>query len=162
MSKTTLKVTCWSDGGLPKSNPQNTAAVRELFAKYPDANFEVLYRKLPRRSGPQNRYYWGVVIPLVMDGMNELGNTFDKDSTHYFLKKRFNPKEVIGVGGEVLDTIPGTTTELNTEEFSEEYIAKIKQFAAEYLSIYVPDPGQQTSFFLATYDESLKATIISK
>jgi len=38
--------------------------------------------------------------------------------------------------------IPRKTSELATEEFME-YIEHVKQFAAETLDIYIPDPNEQ-------------------
>jgi len=84
---------------------------------------------------------------MVMEAMNELGNEFNAEETHEFLKMKFNPKTVVGVGGETEHVIPGTTTQMNSYEFSEVYIGKIKQWAAEYLNIYIPDPGQPTELF---------------
>lgn len=58
------------------------------------------------------------------------------DETHYFLKQKFNPVQVPNKDGLAIE-LPGTTTELNKIEFSE-YIERIAQWAAEYLSVVIP------------------------
>lgn len=103
--------------------------------------FEV-HRKV--RSSPQNRYYWGVCVPLIQEAINNLGHNFTKEETHEYLKKEFNSKEVDLHNGYFLQ-VPGSTTEMNTVDFMA-FIARIQQFAAEILDIKIPDPGQELEF----------------
>ncbi len=156
---TSIKCTTWTENGAIKMPASKRAEIDAFYRKYADRNIEVKFSLLPKRSTQSNRYYWGVVIPLVTEAMNELGNTFTHESCHEFCKKRFNPIDVVGIGGEVLDVVAGSTTELNNEQFHEEYIGKIKQFAAEYLGCVIPDAGQQSTIF-AEYSNELKAIII--
>ena len=96
--------------------------------------------KRQKRSNPQNAYYWGVVIPAVTNGINYLGNSFEEDETHEFLKARFNSKEIEIIPDHFID-VPQSTTKMDTFAFME-YIAKIQQFAAQMLNIYIPDPNE--------------------
>ena len=94
------------------------------------------------RSDVQNAYYWGVVIAMIVERLRELGHDVDRDLTHEFLKGRFLYTELTDpTSGEVMKT-PRKTSELATEEFME-YVEHIKQFAAETLDIYIPDPNEQ-------------------
>lgn len=93
------------------------------------------------RTSPQNRYYHGVIVPMVCEGLRELGNDVNNDETHDILKALFLSKDVELPGGEVLP-VPGSTRKLSTEEFNQ-LIEKIQRWAAEYLSITIPDPGEQ-------------------
>lgn len=93
-------------------------------------------RRGAKRSTPQCRYYFGVVVQSVMQGFRDIGYYMTKDETHYWLKQKFNPAQVPGNGGLVID-VAGTTTDLNKIEFSE-YIERIAQFAAEYLNVVIP------------------------
>lgn len=94
------------------------------------------------RSDVQNAYYWGVVVAMVSDRLRELGHDIDRDLTHEFLKGRFLYSELTDPkSGEVMK-IPRKTSELATAEFIE-YMEHIKQFAAETLDIYIPDPNEQ-------------------
>jgi hypothetical protein len=94
------------------------------------------------RSDVQNAYYWGVVVAMIAERLRELGHDVDRDLTHEFLKGRFLYSELADPNtGEVM-RIPRKTSELATEEFIE-YLEHIKQFAAETLDIYIPDPNEQ-------------------
>jgi len=92
---------------------------------------EVIIRK-PRtkRSDVQNSYYWGVVIELLS---KELG--YDKDELHEILKYKFLQSNAMGM------PYIKSTTKLSTGEF-EEYLSKIKRWAAEFLHIVIPDPNE--------------------
>lgn len=94
------------------------------------------------RSDVQNAYYWGVVVAMVSDRLKELGHEVDRDLTHEFLKGRFLYSELTDpTSGDVMK-IPRKTSELATEEFIA-YMEQVKQFAAETLDIYIPDPNEQ-------------------
>lgn len=94
------------------------------------------------RSDMQNAYYWGVVVAMISQRLRELGHDVDRDLTHEFLKGRFLYTEFTDTtSGEVMK-IPRKTSELATEEFME-YVEHVKQFAAETLDIYIPDPNEQ-------------------
>jgi hypothetical protein len=73
---------------------------------------------------------------MVQQGLRDIGYSLSHDETHFFLKQKFNPVQIPGNGGLVID-VPGTTTQLNKIEFSE-YIERIAQFAAEYLNVEIP------------------------
>lgn len=112
-------------------------ALEEWAKQNPGRNILVKFEKRgAKRSLPQNRYYHGIVVQSVMLGLREIGYHISHDETHFFLKQKFNPVQVPGNGGAVIE-LPGTTTQLNKIEFSE-YIERIAQWAAEYLSIEIP------------------------
>lgn len=94
-----------------------------------------------KRSSPQNAYYWGVVVEMIKDRFNQLGNDFDADETHDFLKNRFNAKEIEAVQDHFIE-IPMSTARLDTKDFMD-YLAKIQQFASQFLGIYIPEPNEQ-------------------
>jgi hypothetical protein len=71
-----------------------------------------------------------------MLGLREIGYSLSHDETHFFLKAKFNPVNVPNKHGEAIE-LPGTTTQLNKVDFGE-YIERIAQWAAEYLSIEIP------------------------
>ena len=85
------------------------------------------------RTNPQNKYYFGVVLALIS---SETGHT--PDECHEIFKAKFIPIKQLRVGGKIYH-IPGSTKELMTVEFNE-YIEKIRRFAAEKLSLSIPDP----------------------
>lgn len=128
---------------------------KEVAGAFDGKQIEVTFkRKRKRRSNQQNAYYWGVMIPAIVEAMIDLGNdalqtgnTEHIDAVHYFLKKKFltNGTEVFGVDSDCIQLV-GSTTLCTTTEFME-YIGKIQQWAAEFLNIYIPDPNEQLSVF---------------
>ena len=102
-----------------------------------------LEKKRNKRSNEQNRYYWGVVVPLVKQGLTELGYLVSIESTHDFIKSEFNYKEIVNKDTGEVKKLPNSTTQLTKSEFSE-MIERIKQWSAEWCNIYIPDAGEQT------------------
>lgn len=93
-----------------------------------------LQRKRATRSIQANAYYWGVVLHLISDCT---GDT--PDDLHDYFKRRFNPKP-LAIAQEGEDAVTGgSTRDMNTNQFYE-YIERIRQFAAEFLDINIPDP----------------------
>lgn len=102
-------------------------------------------RQSRKRSNQQNRYYWGAMLPIVRDGMKQLGVVVSIEQAHELLKFRFLKSEYVTTDGEVIETIK-STTELSPAEFNE-YIERVQQWSAEYLHIDIPDPNKQTTLF---------------
>ncbi len=99
-------------------------------------------RRKSKRSLSQNAYYWGVIIPLVKQGLNDVGYKVTTEATHEYLKGTFNIVELINENtGEVLKSI-GSTTEMSTSKMMD-YFASITQWAAEFLNIQIPEPNEQ-------------------
>ena len=105
------------------------------------------------RSSEQNRYYWGVVVRMVCEGFQALGNPVNPDNnedielTHEYLKRRFlQPIQVADVNGEVHE-LGYTTTNLTTSQMMD-YIAQVQQFAVEFLNVIIPDPGEQVQLWM--------------
>lgn len=97
-----------------------------------------------RRSNPQNRFYFGIVVDLVRRGLKDLGwepKTCSAEAVHEMLKREF-----LTVDEHVRDGVflkrTRSTTELDTAEFSQ-YLEHCKQFAAENLGVVIPDPNEQ-------------------
>ena len=127
------------DGSLIiKARPLFDEGLR-LMAREKDLEVTIEVKKARKyRSVFQNSYYWGVVITLVAGRLKELGHDVDKDLTHEFLKGRFLYTEM--TAGEETMRVPKKTSDLSTTEF-EEYVETVKQFAAEVLDLFIPDPN---------------------
>lgn len=127
---------------------KNRKIVSALFGGLKDGRYILEINDYNRRSSPQNRYYWGLVIPLIQKGIKDLGTDLTKEETHEFLKARFNIANTDIVNEQTGETIniPLSTTRLNKEQFGE-YIERIQRFGAEFLGIEIPDPGQQLSIY---------------
>ena len=66
--------------------------------KLPEGNYNLIIEKqYHRRSNPQNAYLWGVVYPIVKEGLinagfDEFKQDFDLETTHELCKLRFLKK----------------------------------------------------------------------
>lgn len=99
-------------------------------------------RKRRKRSLEQNAYYHGVVVPVVMAGLQDAGYKVSREATHEFLKSTFNKKELVNEQtGEILQTV-GSTSQMSTSEMMD-YFAEISQWAAEFLGVQIPEPNEQ-------------------
>ena len=79
----------------------------------------VITNKKPKRTEVQNRYYWGVYLPMISQ---ETGN--DMDDLHTLFKGMFLSKEIVTVLGKPVRRTK-STTELSTGEFGD-YIRQIE------------------------------------
>lgn len=141
------------NGKLHISGPRRKQMAADISKLKEGRLVEVEIRPLPRRSGQQNAYYHGVVVAMVMEALQALGHEVNAELTHEFLKGRFNAKMLCNADGELIGEIGETTTKMNKVEFGE-YLDKIKSWAAQYLSLNIPDPEQQTEFnFLTIHDK---------
>jgi len=85
------------------------------------------------RSNNQNAYYW-----FAIDLLTDTGYT--REEWHGFFKLHFLPKEM-KINGEVVGVTTGSTTNLDTKQFSE-YMELIRQFAQEKVDIYIPQANE--------------------
>ena len=93
------------------------------------------------RSQKANAYYWGVVLQRLSE---HTGYTVDE--LHDLCKAMFLPKKLALTdgNGEVVGefVLGGSTRTLKTNEFYE-YVERVRQWAAETLDCYTPDPGER-------------------
>jgi len=126
-------------------NGQLLMADREAFkneiAGKSDGEYIINLEK-PVRSNSDNRYYWGVIVKMVTDSLREHQKDLDPETTHEFLKQKFNPAIIILKDSE--QTVGKTTTKLKQDEFYN-YCERIKRWSSEYLEIYIPDKGEGVS-----------------
>lgn len=107
---------------------------------------EVIIRKSGRRSNQQNRYYWSAVVPIIRAELRNQGVSMTAEQTHDLLKYRFLKIEYCTADGVLIESI-GSTTKLSKEEFNN-YIEEVRQWAAEFLSVQIPEPNEQTTIEL--------------
>lgn len=98
-------------------------------------------KKEYRRSTQLNRYYWGVCVKMIRDFLIQSGYKVTTDDTHEWLKYKFLMADIPNIEtGEVMKVARSTSKLKNSEMM--DYIEEIKQFAAEELSLYIPDPNE--------------------
>lgn len=120
---------------------QNRKRLEEWSKQYPGKQVLIkIERRGSKRSNPQNRYYWGVVVQEVKLGFLNIGYEMTAEETHYFLKEKFNSISIENKDG-VNINVAGSTTQMTKTQFGE-YIERIARFAAEFLSIKIPQPDE--------------------
>lgn len=130
--------------------PTDVVYFHDELPKYEGKDVEVTIKKLNKRSNPQNRYYWGVVVYLIRERLNELGYvredlregelpaTLNREDVHLYLKENFNRKEIVNPEtGEVLGTTSASTSSLSTDEFAK-YIETIIVWCSTHLDLEIP------------------------
>lgn len=108
-----------------------------------DKEYSIIIRtKRKPRSNGQNRYYWGIVIPLVLRGLKEAGfDIHNKDDAHDIIKFKFLKVNIENESGEFIESFK-STKEMNTKEFKE-FIDALQIWASEYLNTYIPSPNEE-------------------
>lgn len=92
-------------------------------------------RERKDRSLNQNNYYWGVVVTMIGQAIGET----DIESVHEVLKREHN-YYIRTVSGRDI-RVPLSTADLNTADF-EAYMERVRRWASEYLSLYIPLPNE--------------------
>lgn len=95
-----------------------------------------------QRSNGQNRFYYGVVLPIVKSCLKNAGHVLSIKQTHDLIKLKFL-KETLFINestGEVVERIK-STTELSTSQFME-FLFEINQFTLEYFNTSIPEPNE--------------------
>ena len=83
------------------------------------------------RSDAQNRFWWGVCIDILSKHCG-----YTPEEMHDAIKYKFLPIEKNGLKS------CKSTTSLTTEEFNN-LIGRVQMWAAEELSLYIPDPNEE-------------------
>lgn len=133
-----------------------TRDVKALMHDLEGKQVEVCIR--PRRSYtsvPQHRYYRGVVVAMIGDhlrahGINgPHGGPITDEQVHQMLAQRFLRKTIIldPDTGECMDIVM-STADLPSSAMSE-YWDQARQWAAEALDLFIPDPDQAAGKRLA-------------
>jgi hypothetical protein len=114
----------------------NRDRLDEDIARYNGKTIEVTINEYkPKRSNQLNQYYWGVVVKIISDYTG-----YTKEETHELLKQTFLKKKIF-INNEWYDTTE-STTKMNNKEMLE-FIEQVKQWAAQTLYVYIPDPHEK-------------------
>ena len=93
------------------------------------------------RSTQENRYYWGLVIPLIKAGLKDAtSESYSAEQVADLMKTRFLMIDVYIGDSDVMTRIK-STTELSTIEM-ERYLQECRTFAQEYLGVTIPMPNE--------------------
>lgn len=123
----------------------NKALLDKELIGLPKGRYRIIvekYRK--KKSNPQLGYLYACIYPFVLKGLNDLGWEFTSlDQVDVECKKRFASQEILNRHtGEIME-IPALKRDMTTTEFAT-YVNAIRDWASEYLNVYIPEPGEQT------------------
>lgn len=123
----------------------NRDRFNEDLREFPDCDVQIIVKRKGKRSSPQNRYYWGIVVDEIRREFLRRGSRHTKEEIHEALKLKFNPQQEINPDtGELLLEVGQSTTEMNKDEMAE-YITRIIEWANTSLEIIIPEAGTQTA-----------------
>jgi hypothetical protein len=128
---------------------RNTNLIKDAIATFEGKQIVIKIEKAKKkRSTQQNRFYYGVIIPIVQNCLKEAGHLMTNESTHDLIKLKFL-KEALFVNeetGEVIERIK-STTELSTSQFMD-LLAEINNFTFEYFGVSLPSPNDDLTLNL--------------
>ena len=124
---------------------RNRNLIKKAIASFEGKNIEITIQRFrKKRSNNQNAYYWGVVLPIVQEGLiDATGEARDFNSIHYqiLLPMFSSNRDIVNkTTGEVIQE-KITSSEMTTTEFNE-YIQNIQKWGVEFLNIQIPDPNE--------------------
>lgn len=121
--------------------------VREKMSELKDGKYTVqIERFFGKRSSQQNRYFHGVVVPLVLEGLRNAGfdEVKDNEDAKTVIKNLFLKQQITN-GCETF-TLIKDTHKLNAKEMID-FIEEVKKWSASYLGVFIPEPNTQSKLF---------------
>lgn len=123
--------------------------VKKLLSKISDKDLSInisIYKK--NRSNRQNRYLWGVIVPIVKNFILETdGKVLSKDETYYYIHSEVlgNRPSIVNIMGKDVICMGGKRfSEMNTSEFNESVEMIIQYFSI--LDCEIPYPNEENFF----------------
>lgn len=131
-------ISSFKDGQL-----QNRTGLIKLFRSLKDGRYEIAVTHISKRSGQQNRYLHGVLIPEFRKALNGVGYNEVKtdEQAKLIMKSMFLTREVSNDKGEKVHFVQDTSA-LTKEEMSV-LIEEVISFSAEHMSYTIPYPGEK-------------------
>lgn len=96
------------------------------------------YRK--NKSLPQLGYYYACVLPMFLNAAIDAGwELTSREEADTWLKSMFAGKDLINKHTGQIIEVPGLKRNMTTVEMLT-FINQVRDYAAEYLGTYIPDP----------------------
>jgi hypothetical protein len=124
----------------------NDKRLKADISTLPDQEVILTIKKRGSKSLAQTGYLFGVVYQECRLGFLNLGYRMSIEEVHRFFKIKFLPVHIMDSQGTIIGEWEGTTTDMNKAEMTD-YIEQIRQYAAENLSVHIPDPVKNPKLF---------------
>jgi hypothetical protein len=132
-------ITQVNNGNFKRNRNEILKAIKQFEGKTIMFKLSILSK---RRSLEQNSYYWGVIIPITKNAINESwGEFWSTEKTHEFLKSKFLFYEKVNEETSEIIRVPKSTTENTTTE-QENYYSEIREFLKEWFNVDCPLPNE--------------------
>lgn len=121
----------------------NLKPIYDQLSSSADGMYQIVIKKVRNpRSLDQNGWLFGLIYPMLLDGLLDAGWEFtDIEQVHEFFKTQFTVDKVVNKHtGEIIE-FPSSTAKMDTVTFST-YCEKLRDYASEYLNIEIPDPDK--------------------
>lgn len=121
----------------------NLPLIKEILEAYEGHTIDVIFKKRTnKRSNRQNRYYWGVIVPIFQNCMKEeWGEIWSVSDVHEFLKTNCNFEEIINEDtGEVLRKTKSTTE--NSTADQEKFHERCRNLCKDFFYTEIPLPNE--------------------
>lgn len=126
---------------------RNRAKLKQAVQNFEGKEIEIIVkRKTNHRSNQQNAYYFGVVIPITIQAVeNEWGETWDIEKAHNLYKSLFLYEEKVNPETSEVIKVPTSSTE-NTTTKQEVFHTQCRDFLKEWFNVEVPLPNEEIVF----------------
>lgn len=135
--------------GIKKDNEPFRVVNRKLLdqelSSLPEGRYSLIIEKKRKpKSNPQLAWLYGQIYPHVLKGLIDAGweDITNIDQTDAYCKSLFANTEIVNRHTGEAMTVPALKRDMTTTEFST-YVEAIRQWAAEFLNVNIPDPGEQ-------------------
>ena len=109
--------------------------------------FEITIKEVKKApTDSMRKYYWKIVVSMVKERLKELGNNFDEEMTHEFLKDQtnfYNMESIVVKNKELFKKKYKSISFKGEVKETLEYFELIKQWCAENLDLVIPDPEKK-------------------
>ena len=124
----------------------NGKLLTEELNALPKGRYRLTVEKLyKQKSNPQLGYLFACVYPFVLKALNDAGWEFTTiEEVDEYCKSMFSSKEIVNRNTGEIMSIPGLKRDMTTVELST-YTSAIRDWWAEYLGVYIPEPETQIS-----------------
>lgn len=124
--------------------PQRKKLNKEIKENFSGKQVTIIFKEYKKsRRHAFNRFYWGLVIRPILNGLRDAGyqtDEIDEESVHNYLKNRFLIKKISNEEGEFLE-IQGSTRKMSNTQMLE-YLEAVIQWTAEFLGIIISFPWE--------------------
>jgi hypothetical protein len=122
----------------------NRSLLEQEIKGLPKGRYRLLIeKKRNKKSNAQLGYLFSVIYPIVLQDLINAGWEFSTvDEVDIYCKSLFANKEILNRDTAEIVNIPALKRDMTTTEFAT-YINTIRQWDAEFLGGYVPEPNEQ-------------------